>query len=160
MFAEFLRPMQAGEETAVEALLRTSFAGDAEARLVHNLRKAGDMAGEMVLPMEDEIIGHYAVSFMRSPASWLALAPVAVHPDHQGQGHGRRMVGQLTFWARAAGQFIVVLGDPEFYARTGFDLTCAVRLTSPYPITHTLLAGPGTDVPERILTYPEAFEAL
>ncbi|MEM7732904.1 MAG: GNAT family N-acetyltransferase, partial [Pseudomonadota bacterium] len=133
---------------------------DAEARLVQALRQSGDVAGEMVLPMGDEIIGYYALSAMRAPASWLALAPVAVHPGHQGRGHGRRMLGQLTSWAKAAGQWVVVLGEPAFYARSGFDLSRAERLTSPYPITHTLLAGPGDDVPELALQYPKAFEAL
>ena len=92
MFADFVRPMQPGEDAAVEALLKAGFEGDAEARLVQALRKAGDMAGEMVLPMGDKIIGYYALSTMRAPASWLALAPVAIHPDHQGRGHGRRAV--------------------------------------------------------------------
>ncbi|MEM7734098.1 MAG: GNAT family N-acetyltransferase, partial [Pseudomonadota bacterium] len=116
MFAEFLRPMQPGEEGDVQALLETCFESDAEARLVQALRQSGDVAGEMVLPMGDEIIGYYALSAMRAPASWLALAPVAVHPGHQGRGHGRRMLGQLTSWAKAAGQWVVVLGEPAFYA--------------------------------------------
>ena len=160
MFAEFLRPMQPGEEGDVQALLEASFEGHAEARLVQALRTAGDMAGEMVLPMGPEIIGYYALSKMRSPSNWLALAPAAVHPGHQGRGHGRRMLGQLTAWAKAAGQWVVVLGEPAFYTRCGFDLARAARLTSPYPITHTLLAGPGDDVPELALKYPRAFEAL
>ncbi|MEO0752942.1 MAG: N-acetyltransferase [Pseudomonadota bacterium] len=160
MFTDFVRPMQPGEEWAVDTLVSTSFQGDAEARLVQLLRKSGDMAGEMVLPMGDEIIGYYALSTMRAPKSWLALAPVAIHPDHQGRGHGRRMLGQLTSWAQAAGRWVVVLGAPEFYTRCGFDLGRAAKLTSPYPITHTLLAGPGADVPEAALTYPKAFDAL
>ncbi|MEL7256047.1 MAG: N-acetyltransferase [Pseudomonadota bacterium] len=157
MFADFVRPMQPGEEDAVDALLKTSFQGDAEAGLVQALRKAGDMAGEMVLPMGGEIIGYYALSAMRSPASWLALAPIAIHPDHQGRGHGRRMLGQLSAWAKASGQWVVVLGEPAFYTRAGFDLGRAAKLTSPYPITHTLLAGPGEDVPKMALQYPKAF---
>ena len=160
MFPEFLRPMQAGEETAVEALLKASFESDAEARLVRLLRESGDIAGEMVRPLGDEIIGYYALSTMQAPKSWVALAPVAVHPDHQGRGHGRRMLGQLTAWAKAAGQMIVVLGEPEFYQRCRFETARAARLTSPYPITHTLLAGPGDDVPNATLTYPKAFDAL
>lgn len=160
MFPDFLRPLQTGEEEPVHALLETSFDTDAEARLVHLLRKSGAMAGEMVLPLGDQIIGYYALSSMQSPKGWVALAPVAVHPDHQNRGHGRRMLGQLTSWAKAAGQMVVVLGEPAFYTRCGFDLGRAAQLTSPYPITHTLLAGPGEDVPKGTLTYPKAFDAL
>ena len=160
MIADFLRPMQPGEEDAVHALLIASFDSDAEARLVRHLRKAGDMAGEMVLPMGDEIIGYYALSAMRGPKGWLALAPVALRPDHQGRGHGRRMLGQLTAWAKAAGQWVVVLGEPGFYTRCGFDLHRASKLTSAYPITHTLLVGPGDTVPNEALTYAKAFDTL
>ncbi|MEM9242160.1 MAG: N-acetyltransferase [Pseudomonadota bacterium] len=160
MFAEFIRPMQPGEERAVEDLLKASFDSDAEARLVDQLRATGAMAGEMVLPLEDQTIGYYALSQMRSPKGWLALAPVAIHPDHQHQGHGRRMLGQLTSWAKAANQWIVVLGEPSFYGQCGFDLCRAADLASPYPITDTLLAGPGDTVPKDTLTYAKAFEAL
>lgn len=160
MFADFIRPMQPGEEGAVEELLKASFESDAEARLVRDLRATGAMAGEMILPLKDQPIGYYALSQMRSPKGWLALAPVAIHPDHQNQGHGRRMLGQLTSWAKAANQWIVVLGEPGFYARCGFDLSRAAALSSPYPITHTLLAGPGTTVPKGTLTYAKAFDAF
>ncbi|MEO0372114.1 MAG: N-acetyltransferase [Pseudomonadota bacterium] len=160
MFPDFVRPMQPGEEDAVDALLRVCFEGDAEARLVRALRTSGDMAGEMVLPMGDQVVGYYALSAMRAPSSWLALAPVAIHPDHQGRGHGRRMLGQLTAWAKATRQWVVVLGEPAFYARAGFDLGRAAGLTSPYPITHTLVAGPGEDVPDLVLKYPKAFKAF
>lgn len=160
MFADFVRSMQPGEEPAVDRLLNASFDTSAEARLVQLLRQNGDMAGEMVLPLEDGIIGYYALSTLRSPRGWLALAPVAIHPEYQGRRHGRRMLGQLTAWAKAAGQYVVVLGDPDFYARCGFDLSRAAKLSSPYPITHTLLAGPGENVPQETLTYPKAFDAL
>lgn len=160
MFPDFVRPMKPGEEHSVGELLSACFDGQAEASLVQVLREGGEMAGEMVLPMGDEVIGYYALSRMSAPKGWLALAPVAIHPDHQGRGHGRRMLGQLTSWAVAAGQWIVVLGEPSFYGRCGFALERAARLTSPYPITHTLLAGPGDTVPEEKLTYPEAFGSL
>ena len=105
--------MQPGEERAVEELLKASVDSDAEARLVDQLRATGAMAGEMVLPLADQTIGYYALSHMRCPKGWLALAPVAIDPDHQHQGHGRRMLGQLTSWAKATKQWIVVLGDPS-----------------------------------------------
>ena len=157
---QFSREMRRGEEPAVAALLERAFGGHAEARLVEKLRRAGDIAGETVLPSDDGIVGYYAVSVMRSPKNWLCLAPVAIDPDWQRQGHGRRMIGLLAEWARLSGCYVVVLGQPAFYTRAGFSLERAAKLTSPYPITNTLLAGPGTDVPEQTLIYPKAFETL
>ncbi len=156
---QFSREMRRGEEPAVAALLQRAFGGQAEARLVDKLRRAGDIAGETVLPSDDEIVGYYALSVMRSPKRWLCLAPVAIEPDWQGQGHGRRMIGLVSEWARLSGCYVVVLGEPAFYARAGFSLARAAKLSSPYPITNTLLAGPGTDVPEQTLIYPKAFES-
>lgn len=155
----FVREMQRGEEPAVEALLTRAFDGSEEARLVEALRRAGAMAGEMVVPGEDGPVGYYALSWMQAPKGWLCLAPVAVDPARQGQGIGRRMVGQLSEWARLSQQVIVVLGDVPFYERAGFSQARAARLNSPYPVEHTLLAGPGEDVPEARLIYPRAFGA-
>ena len=44
-FPGFTRPMQPGEEDAVEALLKEAFEGDEEASLVAKLRRDQDMAG-------------------------------------------------------------------------------------------------------------------
>ncbi len=157
----FCRPMQRSDEAAVDAVLQAAFGGWEEVKLVAALRRDGVMAGEMVLPdAEGGIAGYYALSRMRAPKAWLALAPVAIHPEWQGQGHGRRMIGQLTAWAIAARQFVVVLGDPEFYERAGFSRGRAAALQSPYPAAHMLLAGPGDEVPAATLSYPNAFEGL
>ena len=156
----FTRDMRLGEEAGVEALLRLAFGGHDEAGLVAALRKSGAMAGEMVLPCDGEIVGYYALSRFIRPKGWLCLAPVAIHPDWQGMRHGKRMIGQLSEWARLSGTYVVVLGQPAFYGKAGFSLDRAAGLTSPYPITQTLLAGPGQDVPEQALTYPKAFEGL
>jgi len=156
----FCRALRAGEEAQVDALLRAAFDGEAEARLVTELRRSGAMAGEMVLPLNGGIAGYYALSHFRAPGGWLCLAPVAVRPDHQRRGHGRRMIGQLAECARLAGQVVVVLGHVDFYERAGFRPASAARLISPYPITHPLLAGPDLDMQKEKLIYPAAFDNL
>lgn len=156
---DFVRDMRRGEEAGVDALLELAFEGRDEVALVHQLRKDRAMAGESVLGWQGEIIGYFALSLMRAPKKWLCLAPVAIHPDWQRKRHGQRMIGLLSEWARISGRTVVVLGAVGFYERAGFSQDRAAQLTSPYPIKHTLLAGPGQDVPEKTLTYPMAFEA-
>ncbi|SFK01913.1 GNAT family N-acetyltransferase [Celeribacter neptunius] len=156
---DFMREMKRGEESAVSALLTDAFGQKDEAALVESLRKSRAIAGEMVLPMRTEtgteMIGYAALSKMTSPKGWLCLAPVAIRPDLQGRGYGKRLVGMITQWAELSGQTLVVLGDPEFYSRCGFA-PIAEGFTSPYPLDHTLTAGPAkTKV--KSLTYPKAF---
>jgi putative acetyltransferase len=157
---DFMREMRRGEEAEVEALLAAAFGGDQEVRLERQLRRAGAMAGESVVPADGRIVGYFALSWMDSPNDWLCLAPVAVLPAWQRRGTGRRMIGMLSEWARLAGQYVIVLGDVGYYSKAGFSAERAAKLKSPFPIEHTLLAGPGEDVPERSLIYPEAFSAL
>ncbi|WP_417243421.1 GNAT family N-acetyltransferase [Celeribacter sp.] len=152
---DFMRPLKRGEEPAVDALMAAAFGGTAEVDLVAALRKSRAIAGEMVLPMDGGIIGYAALSHMVAPKGWLALAPVAIHPDHHGRGFGRRFVGMISQWAELSGQTVVVLGDPAFYTRCGFA-PVADGFTSPYPLDHTLTTGPAT-AKVKTLSYPKAF---
>ncbi len=157
---DFTREMRKGEEQAVDTLLRLAFGREDEGKLVKALRKERCIAGENVTALNGQILGYFALSYMVQPKGWLCLAPMAIHPEWQRQRTGQRMMGLLTEWARLSGTYVVVLGPPEFYQRGGFSTDRAAGLTSPYPITHTLLAGPGADVPKQELTYPKAFESI
>ncbi|WP_303396727.1 GNAT family N-acetyltransferase [Yoonia sp. 1_MG-2023] len=155
---DFARDMKRGEEPAVDALLDQAFANTAESRLVGKLRKSRAIAGETVLPMDGQIIGYYALSYMVKPKGWLCLAPVAIHPDVQNRGYGKRMLGVLTEWARLTKTPVVVLGEPNFYQRAGFSSDYAKNMTSPYPIKNTLIAGVD-HAPKQSLAYPAAFQS-
>ena len=95
-----------------------------------------------------------------APKKWLCLAPVAVAPDVQGRRYGTRMMGMLTEWARLSKSTVVVLGGVSFYERAGFSAARAAQLTSPYPISHTMLAGERSSAPSETLVYPQSFSKL
>lgn len=152
---EFMRALKRGEETQVTALLEAAFEGKDESQLVEALRKTRTIAGEMVLPMNGEIIGYAGLAKMNTPKGWLALAPVAIAPAHQGRGFGKRLVGMMTQWAEMSGQTLVVLGAPEFYAKAGFT-PLPEGFDAPYPRDHLLTAGP-LKTKEKRLIYPKAF---
>jgi putative acetyltransferase len=156
---DFTRPLQRGEEDAVDALLRAAFGGRPEADLVRKLRKTNVVAGEMVLPLDGQIAGYYALSLLVKPKGWLVLAPVAIAPDVQRQRLGKRMMGMLSEWARLTKTPVVVLGNPDFYEKAGFSRALAADLTTPYPIEFTMLAGVETP-PKETLIYPDAFNGL
>ena len=51
-----------------------------------------------------------------------ALAPVAVLPDYQNRGIGSRLIREgLAACERGGCGFVVLLGEPAFYRRFGFD---------------------------------------
>lgn len=144
----------------IEALLRAAFPSPAEAGLVRDLRAGALMEAELVMLQGPQVIAYLALSRLVAPSGWLALAPVAVHPDWQGRRLGSRLVaGVARLWA-IKGECVVVLGSPGFYARAGFSRERAAALAAPYPNDHLLILRPGADVPAVTLTYPAPFDAV
>ncbi len=156
------RNIDAGDVATVRAMLCAAFDTEDEADLVEALRASGDMEYEWVLDGPEGPVAYAALSRMRAPEGWLCLAPVAVWPAAQGQGHGLRLMQKIVHWASAApdARRIVVLGSVPFYEKAGFSNARAARLETPYPVAHTLYLGPGNDCPSARLVYPAAFDDL
>lgn len=129
-----IRPETRGDHDAIDALHLAAFGGDAEARLVRDLRAAGDLAVSLVAVAGGTVLGHLALSPLAGDQAALALAPLAVAPGAQGLGIGGALIGEI--FGRAEATPIVVLGDPGFYGRFGFR---PANLQSPY-------AGPALQV--------------
>lgn len=155
---DYVREMKRGEDAEVDTLLQAAFGGSDEERLVARLRKSRVIAGEQVMPMGDRIVGYYALSYMVKPKGWLCLAPVAIAPDVQRRGYGKRMMGMLSEWSRLTGTPIVVLGNPDFYEKAGFSKAAAANLSGPYRSDHMMVSGV-TGAPGQTLIYPAAFDA-
>jgi predicted N-acetyltransferase YhbS len=98
------------------------------------------------------------VTIAGAQGDWYGLGPVAVRPDKQGHGFGQSLVRAGLERLRAlhaAG--CVVLGEPGYYRRFGFESDPALTFgghASPY-FQRLVLAGPavGGDV-----SYHAAFE--
>ncbi|MFD0858853.1 GNAT family N-acetyltransferase [Roseovarius aquimarinus] len=117
-FPEFSRDMRRGDEAAVDSLLAET--DRVAVRRVAALRRSGRIAGETVLPWQGEIVGYYALAGMEAPEGCLCLAALAIAPDWQGAGHGRRLIGMLSEWARLSGRSVVARGPGAFLERAGF----------------------------------------
>ena len=141
----------------VDSLLRAAFNGEDEAALVLALRADRDMAAELTVTEGERLVGYAALSWMKAPAGWVCLAPVAVEPSFQRRGIGGKLMKAVQKWISERDLTAVVLGNPSYYGRRGFSLARAQNLTSPYPVDHTLLAGPGQNAPTETLIYPPAF---
>ena len=163
MEPSFTRDARSGDFDAIERLLDAAFEGSQtqEARLVRDLRADGALLREVVMPWGDEVAGYLAVSRFVAPEGWLALAPVAVHPDWQGQGRGSFMVQDIVDeLAKGAGRTMVVVGHSGIFERSGFRAAAAARLVTPFGARNTLLKSAETAVPQERLVYPRAFDKL
>jgi putative acetyltransferase len=134
-----------GREPEIASVVRAAFArrygaGDGEVGLVSSLRADGDVAVEMVALQGDDIVGHVMFSRLAAdPPSCLmaALAPVAVRIDSQNRGIGDALIRAGLAACREDGvEAVIVLGDPAYYARFGFDAALAAGLASPYAGPH------------------------
>ncbi len=67
--------------------------------------------------------------------SLVILAPLAVTPDHQGQGVGGRLIAAGLDAMRDRGvDLVLVAGHPDYYPRHGFTPALPHGLAPPYPL--------------------------
>jgi putative acetyltransferase len=128
-----------GNVVAIRVVEEEAFGRSAEARLVDDLRAAGDSVFSLVAVDNGTVAGHALFSRMKAPFPALALGPVAVLPEYRRTGFGSRLIRQGIARSEAAGWLgIIVLGDPAFYRRFGFDVGRASGFISPYAGPHLM----------------------
>ena len=140
-----IRPAEQGDRQAIYDVEQRAFARVDEADLVERLVEEGDTVLELVAVKDGTVAGHVLFSRLyvenageRFPA--LALAPVAVVPELQGKGVGRALIEAAHDRLRKAGELLsVVLGEPAYYGRFGYDHARAAGAT----LLSGLELGPG-----------------
>jgi len=112
-----------------------SFPTPAEARLVDLLRAAGRLRVSLVAEVGGVIVGHVVFSPVTaaSTAAGAGLAPIAVIESHRRRGIGAELVRKGLDACREAGVgWVVVLGEPAYYARFGFRAASEFGLRDDY----------------------------
>ena len=123
----------------VRSINQSAFGGPDEADLVDSLRSEGAVLLSLVAEFEQRIVGHVLFSRMwietsKGAVPAAALAPVAVHPEHQRRGIGEQLIRYGLELLRSRGeQIVIVLGHPDYYPRFGFSSEKALSLESPFP---------------------------
>ena len=156
---------------AIEAVTVAAFAdaphtSHTEQFIVYALRAANELTLSIVAEEQGQVVGHVALSPVtitdghhQQVEGWYGLGPISVLPQRQGQGIGSRLMEQALseLWAmRAAG--CVLLGDPAYYGRFGFQAHAGLQLLGVPPDYFMALALHGP-VPEGIAQYSNAFNA-
>ena len=141
-----VRPAVAADSPGIRSVLQAAFGeaqGDEIGQLVSDLTADAEATPQYSLVAErgDRVLGHVLftpveLSNSSGGAPAQILAPLAVHPDAQGQGIGGQLIAEGL---RRAGEdggagLVFVLGDPGYYRRHGFISAQTHGLAAPYPI--------------------------
>jgi putative acetyltransferase len=133
-----VRLAEARDRDVIRDVEARAFGGMGEATLVDNLVAADDAVLELVAERDGEVIGHILFSRVFVEAGGerfpgVALAPAAVLPEWQGKGVGRALIETAHEHLEAVGERLsVVLGDPAYYGRFGYEHKRAAGFSSVY----------------------------
>ncbi|MEQ1934756.1 MAG: N-acetyltransferase [Fimbriimonadaceae bacterium] len=154
------------ERLAIRAINEAAFGGADESDLVDKLRADGHAIVSLVAELDTGIVGHIMFSRMWVRTSTalvpaVALAPVAVIPEHQRRGIGGRLIRYgLELLQGRSERIVIVLGHPDYYPRFGFSTDKAKFIESPFPSEAFMAMELSTDALSGIrgkVVYPPAF---
>jgi len=137
-----IREAQSEDRAALLHVQTLAFGQDEEALLVEAL--LSDLSAQPVLSIlaedNEAVVGHVLFTSVEligptEPISAAILAPLAVSPSAQRSGVGRALIerGCETLAARGV-RLLFVLGDPNYYNKSGFEAALPHGLQAPYKI--------------------------
>jgi putative acetyltransferase len=144
------------------AFLTAPHTDHTEQFIVKALRKAGKLAVSLVAEVEGNAVGHVAVSpvsISDGTSGWYGLGPISVLPAFQGQGIGSQLMRKALCVLREKGASgCVVLGEPSYYGRFGFQAMPGLRFSNVPPEYFQALPF-GSSVPCGAVFYDDSFSA-
>lgn len=160
-----IRPETADDIAAIRAVSQAAFleaehSDGTEQEIVERLRAAGCLAVSLVAELQGRVVGHAAVSpvsISDGTQGWYGLGPISVLPEFQRRGIGSLLMNRALESLkelRACG--CVVLGDPGFYGRFGFEAHPGLAVPG-FPQEYFLALPFERHVPCGEVSYHEAF---
>ena len=133
-----IRAERPADVDAIAEVHRAAFEAPGEAQLVADLRDDGHHLASYVALEGDRLVAHALYSRMhvdtdQGPVEAVALGPIAVRPHRQRAGLGGAVIRAGLAAIREQGErLILVLGNPPYYPRFGFDPAVAARVAAPW----------------------------
>lgn len=113
------------------ALYPRAFPDEDLCPLVTDLLAAGKDVLSLCSFDQSELVGHIAFTqctLTNTPTQLALLGPLAVDPEHQKSGIGSALINDGLSRLRSLGTtHVLVLGDPNYYNRFGFQQETAIR---------------------------------
>jgi putative acetyltransferase len=162
-----IRPEQPEDIAVIRQVIEVAFApkeysSRTEVVIVDALRGAGALTVSLVAVIGGEVVGHVAFSPVTIDGEhrcWYGLGPVSVKPSRQKQGIGGKLIREgLARLAKIDAKGCVVLGDPGYYKRFGFDNDPGLRFEEAPPEYFMRLVFDGP-APSGRVAYHDGFNA-
>jgi len=163
-----IRSEQPEDIAIIRQITKVAFAPEqygsrTEAAIVDALRGAGALTVSLVAVIGGEVVGHVAFSPVTVDGEhrrWYGLGPVSVRPNRQKEGIGGKLIREgLARLAKANAKGCVVLGDPVYYKRFGFENDAALRFEQAPAEYFMRLAFDGS-APSGRVAYHDGFNAV
>ncbi|WP_144207214.1 GNAT family N-acetyltransferase [Shewanella donghaensis] len=154
--------IQGIHQTTVAAFLEAPHTDHTEQFIVDALRNAGVLSVSLIAEDSFQIVGHVALSLVSisdGSSDWYGLGPISVLPMQQNKGIGSKLMNAaLKALNNLNANGCVLLGDPNYYRRFGFEPIDGLVLPD-VPVEYfqaLLLQGAN---PSGIVTYDKSFSA-
>lgn len=122
--AELPTDAEAIEQVTIQAFKDAPHTDHTEHFIVRELRAAGALALSLVAEIDEQIVGHVAISPVNisdGSQHWFGLGPISVIPQRQRQGIGSALMqAAISALQAQSAQGCVLLGEPDYYRRFGF----------------------------------------
>lgn len=128
-----VEPEVPADASAVEVLVLAAFGPGRFAKTAERLREQAGIAAGFVVRENGRIVGSVRLWRIEIGAtSALFLGPIAVDAASRRAGLGADLVAACVDHARAAGTAgVLLVGDPPYFSRFGFQAAPGVRLPGP-----------------------------
>ena len=148
-------------EVVGHAFAEAPHSSGTEPAIVDALRASDALTISLVAVEEAVVVGHIAVSPVvtkNGAAGWFGVGPVSVIPSCQRKGIGSALVREALAQLRRSGSAgCVVLGDPSYYRKFGFEHDPAVTYRDVPPPYFQILSFTGQR-PAGTVEYHASFE--
>lgn len=128
-----IRQEKSGDEAAIRDVVARAFEGkpygdDNDPLIVERLRADASLVLSLVAVAGGKIVGQVALSPAKiGDLKYLCVGPLAVLPEHQRKGIGSDLMAHALGVAQAYGRDgAVLMGDPKYYSRFGFEKVASV----------------------------------